>query len=162
MVAKKDWICSRIAALFWAGLVAHTVFGILEVGTLAWRWAAAGWLFVCLHSFLEVRYEHWMEYRRAGVWPEPLWRKMARILIGGWVGAISWITALAAIGTGWLVGKVFDEEAWGLAIGLVVAKITYIPWLLGILWEARRQAAPEKEPERTLPESRPAPGAERS
>ena len=41
-----------------------------------------------------------------------------------------------------MLGRALDAEGWGLAIGLVIAKITYIPWLAGILFEARRQPSP--------------------
>ena len=54
-------------------------------------------------------------------------------VVGGKVGLVSWLVSLTAVGAGWLL--------WGTkgaAIGAVVSKLSYIPWLYGIYSGARR------------------------
>lgn len=139
-----DWFYSRMAALAWSSLAVWVFLGphnveleTIEVRHPYWRWIVIAYVFVCFDCFLLDRQATLEAARRRGEVPVPFTRRLLIIVIGGPIGAISWLVALAAMGGGYFAGG-----GWGLAVGALIAKLTYIPWIIGIVREARRKPSP--------------------
>ena len=131
-----------MAALAWSSLAVWVFLGNVELPAIDarhpnWRWIVIAFVFVCFDCFLLDRQAALEAARRRGEEFVPFTKRLLVIVIGGRIGAISWIVALAAMAGGWLAGG-----GWGLAIGAFVAKLTYIPWIIGIIREARRKPTP--------------------
>ena len=135
-----EWFYSRLAALLWSSLAVWVFLGNVEIKAFdsrfpfPWQWLVVAYIFVCLDCFLLDRQAALEIARRRGEAFVPLTKRFLIIIIGGPIGVISWMVAFAAMAGGWLAGG-----GWGLAVGAVVAKITYIPWIIGVIREARRR-----------------------
>lgn len=133
-----------MAALAWSSLAVWVFLGAhnIELGSVEtrhpyWRVIVILYVFVCFDCFLLDRQAALEAARRRGEVLVPFTKRLLVIVIGGPIGAVSWIIALAAMAGGYLAGG-----GWGLAIGMFIAKITYIPWIVGIIREARRKPSP--------------------
>jgi hypothetical protein len=137
----RDFLYSRIAALLWSVLFTFVLLADVqltwqEIGARfpAWRWLVAGYLFILLHCYLLHREARIQEDLRRAIYRQPISTRIMRVVVGGWIGVISWTFSFAALGVGWIFGGV-----GGLAIGAVIAKISYLPWIVGVVREARRK-----------------------
>lgn len=126
---------------FWSVVLVHVLLGDvswtwqeIEIRHPYWRWLVAAYVAGVLHCLLAVHEAQWREALKRGVPRKSLLLHFLRLLVGGWVGALSWMVAFAAMGGGWLLGG-----TGGLVIGVVIAKITYIPWLAGVFREVVRK-----------------------
>ena len=122
-----DWLHEKLAVLTTVAVMIFGSLTYLGVG-IWWRW-----MFVII-SFTIVQVAIW-HYRHQFELLTTLEQKgksfawgVAKVVIGGKIGVVAWVVAFAAIASG---GYFWGETgAW---IGLGVAKITYIPWVYGVI-----------------------------
>lgn len=137
----RDFVYSRIAALFWAVLVTFVLLWDVKITWQDisarhpyWQGLVAGYLFVVLHCYLLHREARIQEDLRRAIYRQPIAVRIMRIVVGGKIGVIAWAFSFAALGVGWWVAG-----PYGLAVGAVLAKVSYVPWVVGIIREARRR-----------------------
>jgi hypothetical protein len=137
----RDFIYLRLAILVWS-VLAVCILTIdirwewyhVEDRHSWWRLDVAGYLSVVLHCFFCHAEGQWEDDRRHGVYRPPVSRRLMRIIIGGKIGLASWVFSVVVPAMGYILGGVT-----GLAIGIGLAKFSYIPWIAGMIREARRQ-----------------------
>lgn len=145
MVVSLDWIYARVALLVWASILTFASLGNVQCQWLQdnfpwWKLVVVLMAFALMHSAIWRYQIHWRMLTAVEQKSRSFFWGMVKVIVGGKIGVTAWIASFLAMGGGW-----FFWGVDGLVIGVIFAKITYIPYLYGVVhqgWKSIKTSKP--------------------